>query len=159
MDTAQESTPPSGWRARLRKLGAGDMELLRWVSLCIAVPGVVLLLRFTGLYELIDEWQLRILAGHPFYISALDVQISLLSPVATFAVCVGLTFYLGGVLLRCRSYARRSHICLLAAVALAMPGLLCVLWHGVLYVGQPLLCVVLIWLILVPCSFLKKTFL
>lgn len=156
--SSSESGSPPGSGTQVRKLNAGDLLLLRWVLLGIAGSGMVVALRFTPFFELCDEVQLRILAGHPFYISAEDIQVSLLSPVAIFAVCVGIILYLGGVLLRCRSYVRRSHICLLAAVAIAMPGLLCVLWHGVFYVGQPLMCLAVLWLLLVPCSFVKKLF-
>lgn len=158
MTSPVESAPPSGSRALLRKLGEGDLFLLRWALLGVIAPGCVVALQLTDFFERCDEQQLRILAGHPFYISAEDVQVTLLSPPVTFAICVGIALYLGAVLLRCRSYARRSHICLLAAVAIAMPGLLCVLWHGVLYVGQPLTCLAALWLLLVPCSFVEKFF-
>lgn len=158
MESPSENKPRSGSRMWLRMLGAGDLLLLRWALLGVVAPGCVVLLQLTGFFEMFDEQQLRILAGHPFYISASDVQVTLVSPVASFAICVGTALYLGIVLLRCRSYSRRSHICLLAAVAIALPGLLCVLWHGVFYVSQPLVCLAVLWLLLVPCSFVKRIF-
>ena len=156
MESPAENASRSSWRSRLRTLGAGDLFLLRWVLLGVVAPGSVVLLQLTNFFEILDEQQLRILGGHPFYISAEDVQSTLLSPPVTFAICVGIALYLGAVLLRCRSYLRRTHICLLATVAIAMPGLLCVLWHGVLYVSQPLVCLAALWLLLVPCSFVKR---
>ena len=106
----------------------------------------------------LDEIQLRLLAGHPFYLSAEDAQVSLLSPVASFSLCVVITLYLSAILMRRRSLVSRSHIALLAAVAVALPGIIGILWHGVLYVGQMLLCIFFLWLLLVPVSFIYRRF-
>ena len=73
-----ESAPPSGSRALLRKLGEGDLFLLRWALLGVIAPGCVVALQLTDFFERCDEQQLRILAGHPFYISAEDVQVTTL---------------------------------------------------------------------------------
>lgn len=135
--------------------GEADVLLLRWVILSVSVLAVLVLLQVCRVFEALDMQQLRILAGHPFYLSAEDAQVSLFSPGKTFSVCVLLTLYLGATLLQQRM-SRRNHICLLAAVAVFMPGLMCVLWHGVLYVAQPLVCILLLWLILVPLSLLRR---
>ncbi len=137
---------------RLVLRASQDAFLLRWVSLSIGVLGSVVIMQACRLFRLLDEAQLLILAGHPFYMSAEDAQVTLLSSGWQFAACVGITLYFGAVLMMQRRLGRRSHICLLAAAALALPGLLCVLWHGVLYVSQPLTCIFLLWLIHVPLT-------
>lgn len=137
---------------------AADAFLLRWFLLSVGTLAAVVGLQASRLFLWLDEWQLRILAGHPFYLSAEDAQVSLFSQGGTFAVCVGVTLYLGAVLLLQPRLSRRNHICLLAAVALGIPGLMCVLWHGVLYVGQPLVCILLLWLVVVPCSLIRRLF-
>lgn len=135
---------------------AADVLLLRWVGLSIAVLAALVGLQACRVFMPLNEWQLVLLAGDPFYLSAQDAQMSLLSPGATFAVCVGITLYLAAVLLRTPEIGRRNHLCLLAAVAIGLPGVMCVLWHGVLYVAQPLMCVLLLWLAVVPCSLIRR---
>ena len=139
--------------------GEADVLLLRWVMLSIFVLATLVTLQASRFFLPLHDWQLRILAGDPFYLSAQDAQVSLLSPGATFACCVGVTLYLGAALLRQLRLVSRSHLCLLAFVAMALPGLMCVLWHGVLYVAQPLMCVLLLWLVLVPGSYFRRLFL
>lgn len=138
--------------------GAADVLLLRWVALSLVVLAALVALQAYRLYAPLDEWQLMLLAGDPFYMPAQDAQVSLLSPAATFSACVCLTLYLGAVLLRQPRMGQRNHVCLLAAVAIALPGMMCVLWHGVLYVAQPLVCVLLLWLLAVPCSLIRRVF-
>lgn len=144
--------------AELRR-GAADVLLLRWVMLSITVLALLVGLQACRLFAPLNEWQLLLLAGDPFYLSAADAQLSLLSPGATFGACVCLTLYLGAVLLRMPRMGQRNHLCLLAAVAVALPGVMCVLWHGVLYVAQPLMCVLLLWLAVVPCTWIRRLFL
>ena len=150
-----------GWPEPAPELrrGVADVLLLRWVMLCIGVLAMLVGLQACRLFAPLNEWQLLLLAGDPFYLPAADAQVSLLSPGATFGVCVGLTLYLGAVLLRQPRMGQRNHLCLLAAVAVALPGVMCVLWHGVLYVAQPLVCVLLLWVVLVPCSLIRRFFL
>lgn len=137
----------------------GDVFLLRWVLLSILVLALVVALQATRVvFMQLDEWQLLVLAGHPFYLSAEDAQISMLSAGGTFGLCVAVTLYLGAVLLMQPSLRKRTHLCLLAAVALFLPGVMCVLWHGVLYVGQPLACVAMLWLALVPVALVRRKF-
>ena len=138
--------------------GAADVLLLRWVALSLVVLAALVALQAYRLYAPLDEWQLMLLAGDPFYMPAQDAQVSLLSPAATFSACVCLTLYLGAVLLMQPSLRKRTHLCLLAAVALFLPGVMCVLWHGVLYVGQPLACVAMLWLALVPVALVRRKF-
>ena len=51
--------------------------------------------------------------------------------------------------------AKRTQICFLAALATLLPGLLCILWNGVLYMAAPLFCVLLLWVLaaLLPAIF------
>lgn len=139
-----------------RRRGAADMLLLRWVGLSIGVLATLVGMQACRVFSTLDEWQLIVLAGDPFYLSAQDAQVSLLTPGATFGVCVCVTLYLGAVLLRQKRMGKRNHLCLLAAVAIALPGVMCVLWHGVLYVAQPLMCILLMWLAVVPCSLIRR---
>lgn len=135
-----------------------DAFLLRWVLLGIFVPAALLLSKAAGLEGLLNDQQLIILGGHPFYLSAQDAQVSLLSTGGTFGLSVFIALYLGAVLLQQPRLGRRNHLCLLAAVAVVLAGLLSVLWHGVLYVAQPLVCVLLLWLLLVPAVLIRRLF-
>ncbi len=143
-----------GFRAR----HAQDDFLLRWVVVSVLTLALAVGMQACRFILLLDEIQLRLLAGHPFYLSAEDAQVSLLSPVASFSLCVVITLYLSAILMRRRSLVSRSHIALLAAVAVALPGIIGILWHGVLYVGQMLLCIFFLWLLLVPVSFIYRRF-
>ncbi len=127
-----------------------DRRLAQWILLSLGTLLPVVLLWLSGLLQALDEGQLRLLAGHPFYIGAEEAQVSLLSPLATFVLCILLTLWLAAVLLREHRCARRTQVAFLAALAMALPGLLCVLWGGVLYVAAPLACVVLLWCYTVP---------
>lgn len=138
--------------------GAADVLLLRWVVLSVGVLAVLVGLQACRLFVPLNEWQLLVLAGDPFYLSAADAQVSLLSHGATFGACVCLTLYMAAVLLRMPRLGQRNHLCLLAAVAVGLPGVMCVLWHGVLYVAQPLVCVLLLWLAVVPGSMIRRFF-
>lgn len=128
-------------------LGKADMALLRWVVLCAAVLIPVGILMATDAFYGVDEWQVEFLLGHPFYLDAQDVQVSLLGHGGVFGICTLLTLYLSLVLLAEKRIGRRTQICILALVAVALPGMLCVLWHGVLYMAPPMLCVALLWLL------------
>ncbi len=135
-----------------RSLNRTDRHLAVWFALILGtlLPMVCLLL--SGALAALDEAQLRLLAGHPFYIGAEEAQVSLLSPVGTFVLCTLLSFWLAAVLVRERRYARRSQVAFLAALALALPGLICVLWGGVLYVAAPLACILFLWCYSVPVA-------
>ena len=137
---------------------SADVFLLRWVMLGIFVPGCLLLIQVSGLEGLLNDRQLILLGGHPFYLRAEDAQVSLLSSGGTFALSVFIALYLGAVLLLQPRLSRRNHLSLLAAVAVALPGLMSVLWHGVLYVAQPLVCIFLLWLLLVPAVLIRRLF-
>ena len=149
------------WRAAFspaaEEVGAPAL-LLRWLALNAFSLGGLLLLSICGVFEQLDELQLSVLGGHPFYLSAEDAQASLLSPGATWALCAALSLYLGGVLLLQPRLSRRNHLCLLAAAAAGLPGLMCVLWHGVLYVAPLLVCILLLWLAVVPLVFIRRLF-
>lgn len=132
--------PPPG------RFTVGDRFLLRWLGLSFIVLALTTLAAFCGLAEELELEQIRLLGGNPFYISAEEAQISLLGPAGTFGLCLVVTLWLSAVLLRERRMAGRLQIMLPALVALALPGLLCVLWGGVLNMALPLLCALLCWL-------------
>ncbi len=136
-----------------------DKTLLLWCLLCIITLGSTVALIIGGIFDICSLEQIRLLAGHPFYIDAAAAQVSLLPPAGIFTICTFITLYLALVLLRCRSFAKRTQICFLAALATALPGLLCILWDGILYMAAPLFCVCLLWVLtaLIPAIFSRHS--
>ncbi len=132
------------------KLSRADRRLAAWIALSLATLLPVVCLLLSGALSPLNEAQLRLLAGHPFYIDAEAAQVSMLSPIGTFVLCTVLTLWLAAVLLREHRLGRRTQVAFLAALAMALPGLICVLWSGVLYVAAPLACVALLWGCTVP---------
>lgn len=137
-------TPES--RSSRRPLSRRDAMLLRWAGLSIAVLGIVTLLGLTGLLTELELEQIRFLGGHPFYIDAEAAQVSLLEPPGLFLLSVGVCLYLNWLFLREAAFSRRLQLALLAVLALALPGVLCVLWDGVLNMAGPVLCALLCFL-------------
>lgn len=126
-------------------LGAQDMALLRWGALCMAVLLPVGVLQMADCFSGMEAWQAELLQGHPFYMPEAETGTALLGRGGLFALGVAATMYLAVVLLHERSAARRAQVCVLALMALALPGLVCALWHGVFHAAPPMLCVVLLW--------------
>ncbi len=143
-------------RSFCQGLNRTDRHLAAWMLLSLATLLPVVCLLLSGGFAACDEAQLRLLAGHPFYIGAEEAQVSLLSPVGTFLLCALLVLWLAAVLVRERRAARRSQLAFMAALAMLLPGLICVLWGGVLYVAAPLACVLLLWLYAVPVAALLR---
>ena len=123
-----------------------DHFLLRWALLSFAVLVLIIVLTLLGTMQQLEWEQIRFLGGSPFYIGAEEAQVNLLGPAGIFALCLVVTFYLALVLLRERCYAGRLQVGLLAVVALALPGILCVLWGGVLNMAAPVICALACWL-------------
>ena len=123
-----------------------DRQLLRWAGLSFAVLVLTVILTAAGTTEYLEWEQIRFLCGSPFYLGAEEAQISLLGPAGTFALCLAVTLYLALVLLRERRFAGRLQVGILSAAALALPGILCVLWGGVLNMAAPLICALACWL-------------
>ena len=123
-----------------------DRLLLRWAGLSFAVLVLIVSLTAAGALEYLEWEQIRFLCGSPFYLGAEEAQISLLGPAGTFALCLAVTFYLSIVLLSERRFSGRLQIALLSVVALALPGVLCVLWGGVLNMAAPVICSLACWL-------------
>lgn len=138
-----------------------DKQLLRWILLCVSTLGATAALMMMGVFDALGLEQIRLLAGHPFYMEAAVAQVSLLPPYGIFGICIALTLFLSAALLRNTGLAKRTQICFLAALATMLPGLLCILWDGVLYMAAPLFCVLLLWLLtaLLPaiCSCFSKS--
>ncbi len=143
-------------REKLVERAAQEKTLLRWGLLSVGVLGCVVGMQACGVFRWMNIVQLQVLAGHPFYLSAEDAQVSLLSKGWTFAECVAVTLYIGAALMAQKRFLKRSYICLLAVLALGLPGLLCVLWHGVLFVAQPICCIVLLWLVTIPGKIVSR---
>ena len=123
-----------------------DHLLLRWALLSFAVLVLIIVLTLLGTMQQLEWEQIRFLGGSPFYIGAEEAQVNLLGPAGIFALCLVVTFYLALVLLRERSFAGRLQVGVLAVVALALPGILCVLWGGVLNMAAPVICALACWL-------------
>jgi hypothetical protein len=123
-----------------------DHFLLRWALLSFAVLVLIIVLTLLGTMQQLEWEQIRFLGGSPFYIGAEEAHVNLLGPAGIFALCLVVTFYLALVLLRERSFAGRLQVALLAVVALALPGILCVLWGGVLNMAAPVICALACWL-------------
>lgn len=127
------------------QMNRGDRLLLRWAGLSLGVLVLTVLLTALGTMEYLELEQIRFLGGSPFYIGAEEAQISLLGPAGTFALCMAVTFYLALVLLRERRFTGRLQVAILATTALALPGILCVLWGGVLNMNAPVICSLACW--------------
>ena len=123
-----------------------DHFLLRWALLSFAVLVLIIVLTLLGTMQQLEWEQIRFLGGSPFYIGAEEAQVNLLGPAGIFALCMAVTFYLSLVLLRERRFAGRLQVSILAVVALALPGILCVLWGGVLNMAAPVICALACWL-------------
>lgn len=123
-----------------------DHFLLRWALLSFAVLVLIIVLTLLGTMQQLEWEQIRFLGGSPFYIGAEEAQINLLGPAGTFGLCLAVTFYLSLVLLTERHFSGRLQIGLLAVTALALPGILCVLWGGVLNMAAPVICALACWL-------------
>lgn len=134
-----------------------DMLLLRWGVLSVVVLLTTMLLLLSGCFEGADEAQLRLLCGNPFYLEAEATQHMALSPAGMFGWCVAVTLYLSIVLLLRRRFAERLQIALMAAVAVALPGLLCVLWDCVFYVAPLVFCVIFTWALVVTVPFFRRS--
>lgn len=134
-----------------------DMLLLRWGVLSVVVLLVTMLLLLNGCFECVDEAHLRLLCGNPFYLEAEATQHMALSPAGMFGWCVAVTLYLSIVLLLRRRMAERVQIALMAAVAVTLPGLLCVLWDCVFYVASLLFCVIFTWALVVAIPFFRRS--
>ena len=123
-----------------------DRLLLRWAGLSFAVLVLIVILTAAGTMEYLEWEQIRLLCGSPFYLGAEEAQISLLGPAGIFSLCLAVTLYLALVLLRERRFAGRLQVGILSAAALALPGILCVLWGGVLNMAAPVICSLACWL-------------
>lgn len=125
----------------------GNLFLVKWISLSLLVLLLLMIFMISGYYEALETRQIMMLCGEPFLIEAEKIQQPLLSPQVLFAICVALTLYLSLVLLREASWGRRTQICFLVAVTVALPGLLCVFWGGLVNPSAPMFCVAALWLV------------
>ena len=132
--------------APARRHGSSDRLLLEWAALSLCVLAAVLVLVLCGITYELGLQQVRFLAGAPFYMDALEAQVDLLGNGGIFCICIPVTLYVSHLLLREKSFLMRAQYALLALLALALPGILCVLWHGVLNMSAPCICVLLAWL-------------
>lgn len=123
------------------------MLWLRWGLLSVSVLLVTMGLMLAGCFEPLNDAQLKLLCGNPFYLEAEGAQCSALGLAGTFGLCIVVTLYLSVVLLRVPGFVGRLQIAFLALVALGLPGLLCVLWDCVFYVAPLLFSVCLMWLL------------
>ena len=107
----------------------------------------VLVLMQTGVLYDVELEQIRVLGGSPFFISAEEAQVSLLDVGGIFGICIAVTLYLSIVYLREPRFGGRLQVAVISSVALALPGLLCVLWGGILNMAAPIICSSGCWLL------------
>lgn len=120
-----------------------DRLLLRWLGISLIALAIVTVLSLAGLMEEVELEQIRVLAGSPFYMTGEEAQVNLMGPGGTFALSLFTALALTLVLLRERRFVGRLQIFIPALVVLALPGLLCVLWGGVLNMSMPVLTAIL----------------
>lgn len=128
-----------------QKMTKADHLFVRWSLLCFGTLLAVALLMLFGVTEWLELEQIRFLGGNPFYIGAEEAQESLLSPAGQFGLCIVVTAYLGIVLLREHHFTWRLTMLTAAFMVLLLPGMLCVLWGGILNMSAPLAAVLLTW--------------
>ena len=132
-------TPPA--------LSKADGRFLRWVGVCLFPLLCVMVLMLSGAMEWLELEQIRFLGGNPFYIdAAVEAQNSLMGPAGLFGISIAVTLYLSLVLLRERRFSGRIQIIIPAVAVLIMPGMLCVLWGGVLNMAAPVTAALATWL-------------
>lgn len=131
---------------RPQQMTRTDHLLLHWAGLSFCVLVLIVALTAAGTMQYLEWEQIRFLGGAPFFIGAEEAQVNLLGPAGIFGLCLAVTFYLALVLLRERRFTGRLQISLLAATALALPGILCVLWGGILNMAAPLIAALACWL-------------
>lgn len=129
-----------------RAMNQTDRLLLRWASLSLCVLVLIVILTAAGAMQYLEWEQIRFLGNSPFYIGAEEAQINLLGPAGIFSLSLAVTLYLALVLLRERRFCGRLQVGLLSVVALALPGILCVLWGGILNMAAPVICALACWL-------------
>lgn len=129
-----------------QQMSKADHLFLRWVLISLSTLLLVGVLTLCGVTEQLEWEQIRYLGGNPFYIDAEEAQVSLLSPAALFGLCNIITFYLAIVLLRERHFSGRLRVIVPALAVLALPGMLCVLWGGVINVAPLLIAALATWL-------------
>ena len=127
------------------RLSAADYGLLRWGVICLLVLVSVLVFMQTGMLYEIELEQVRFLGGSPFFISAEEAQVSLLGIGGIFSICIITTLYLSLVYLREPRFSGRLQVAVISTAALALPGILCVLWGGVLNMAAPIICSLGCW--------------
>lgn len=129
-----------------QQMNRTDHLLMRWAGLSLFTLVLTVSLTAAGVMQYLEWEQIRFLGGSPFFIGAEEAQINLLGPAGIFGLCLAVTFYLALVFLRERHFSGRLQVFLLALVALALPGMLCVLWGGIMNMSAPLICTLTCWI-------------
>lgn len=149
-------TPPPPTH-RPHHLNHGDMLWLRWGILSVSVLFCIAALVASGCMGSINQWHTAMLQGAPFYLSEAGAQAgSLLSPAMGFACCIPLTLYWAAVLMHQKNLWHRTQLSALAMVALALPGMLSVLWDTVVHTSPLLCCILLTWMLTTCIPFFSK---
>lgn len=138
-------------------LNRGDILWLRWVVLSVSVLFCTVALMASGCTDGMNQWHTALLQGAPFRLSEAGAEAgSILSPAVTFACCVPLTLYWAAVMMHQRNLRHRTELTALALAALALPGILCVLWDTVLHTIPLLCCLLFTWLLTACIPFFAK---
>ena len=141
-----------------RPLDKGDVLWLRWVVLSVSVLFCMAALMASGCTGGMNDWHTALLQGAPLHLPATGANAgSVLSPATTFACCIPLTLYWAAVMMHQKNLRHRTELTAMLLVALALPGILCVLWDSVLHTLPLLCCVLITWLLVICIPFFGKT--
>lgn len=121
-----------------------DKHLLHWFILTLGVLLSLIVLVFCGLTGSADAWLHGLLAQLPFYPESQD-GLYTINPATIFLGSIPITLYGAAILVHEDSLAARSLLCLAAALVLALPGIICLLWGILLSCTIPLCSIALLW--------------
>ena len=139
-------------------LNTADLLWLRWAVLSLSVLFCMAALMASGCTGGMNDWHTALLQGAPFHLSATGAEAAcLLSPAASFACCIPLTLYWAAVMMHQKKLRHRTELTAMLLVALALPGILCVLWDSVLPTIPLLCCVLITWFLVICIPFFGKT--
>lgn len=133
---------------------------LRSLAAVILVAGcsllVVSLLKQSGIFYEAELGMVQVLASHPFYMSAQEAQINLMSDGANSLLCLAIALYFSLVLLREKRGGVQCIIVLLGLITMAVASLCAVFYGGVLNLSAPMSCLFITWIAAAAAGELRR---